>query len=95
MSRRGAFGSRQPSAAGRQMSPLVTPMTKPLSSNDVGDFVLGDEQETNRAKGFSIPWSMALGQPLGAGILYLVGWRGGDSNSRPRAYEVLGCSDKK
>ena len=28
------------------MSPLVTSMTKPLSSNDVGDFVPGDEQET-------------------------------------------------
>jgi hypothetical protein len=27
-------------------------MTKPLSSNDVGDFVPSDEQETNRAKGF-------------------------------------------
>ena len=54
-----AFGSRQPSVAGRQMNPLVTSVTKPLSSNDVGDFVPGEEQETNRAKGFSSSWSEA------------------------------------
>jgi hypothetical protein len=62
-------------------------MTKPLSSNDVGDFVPGDEQETNRAKGFSIPWSVARQRAPDGGSSYLVGWRGGDSNSRPRAYE--------
>jgi len=47
-------------------------MTKPLSSNDVSDFVPGDEQETNRAKGFWSPWSAARTRPPGADISYLV-----------------------